>query len=35
VRGREADSYHVEFDLGDQRQAYQAWFSRRFTRAAA
>jgi hypothetical protein len=25
----------VEFDLGDQRQAYQAWFSRRFTRAAA
>ena len=35
VRGREADSYHVEFDLGHQQQAYQTWFARKFTRAAA
>ena len=35
VRGREADSYHVEFDLGDQQPAFQKWFAGRFTRAAA
>lgn len=35
VCGRETDSFHVEFDLGDQRRAYQNWFDRRFTRAAA
>jgi hypothetical protein len=35
VSGREADSFHVEFDLGDQPRAYQNWFDRRCTRAAA
>ena len=35
VRGREVDSYHVEFDLGDQQQAFQKWFNGRFTRVAA
>jgi hypothetical protein len=35
VGGREVDSHHVEFDLGHQQQAYQNWFDRRFTRAAA
>jgi hypothetical protein len=35
VRAHEVDSYHVEFDLGQQQQAYQKWFTARFTRAAA
>jgi archaellum component FlaC len=35
VRGREADSLRVEFDLGHQEQAYQKWFSGRFAKVAA
>jgi methyl-accepting chemotaxis protein len=35
VRGREADSYHVDFELGHQQQAYQTWVAGRFARAAA
>jgi len=35
VRGREADSLRIEFDLEHQQQAYQKWFDGRFTRQAA
>ena len=35
VRGRDADSLRVEFDLGHQEQAYQTWFTGRFTKVAA
>jgi len=35
VRSREADSFHVEFDLGQQQQAYQKWIAGKFARAAA
>ena len=35
VRGREVDSYHVEFDLGQQQQAFQKWLAGRVARAAA
>ena len=35
VRGRDGDSLRIEFDLGQQEQAYQKWFDWRFTRVAA
>jgi len=35
VRGRDGDSLRIEFDLGQQEQAYQKWFDGRFTRVAA
>jgi methyl-accepting chemotaxis protein len=35
VLAREADSVHVEFDLGRHDQAYRTWFNRNFSRAAA
>jgi methyl-accepting chemotaxis protein len=35
VKGRDADALHVEFNLGAQQQAYQSWFDRTFTKAAA